>query len=267
MTKYIKEELEELTNSSSSIAEVLQKLNKKPCGGNYATIKHYIRKFNIDCSHFRGKAWNKGFAYNDKVCLRKLEDILQEGVKYSSSSLRNRLIAKNIKEHKCEKCGNTEWCGQPIPLELHHINGNHYDNRLENLQILCPNCHAQTENYRGSHKNDNIEDSEKRIKELAKIKELANKGEISKTKKAKIAKKERKERPKRYCVNCGKELTSSQKVYCSQECAHEYVSKRPSYLELTDRINEIGLNYTRLGKVYGVTDNAVKKWCKLYKII
>lgn len=64
-------------------------------------------------------------------------------------NIRNRLLSEGIKEHKCECCGLTEWLGHPISLELHHLNGIHTDNRLENLQVLCPNCHAQTDNYSG----------------------------------------------------------------------------------------------------------------------
>ena len=52
---------------------------------------------------------------------------------------------------QCECCKNVEWNGRPIPLEVHHINGDNTDNRLENLQILCPNCHALTENWRGKN--------------------------------------------------------------------------------------------------------------------
>lgn len=67
----------------------------------------------------------------------------------SSYKLKLRLLKENIKEHKCEKCNNIIWLDYKIPLELHHINGDTHDNRIENLQLLCPNCHALTENYRG----------------------------------------------------------------------------------------------------------------------
>ena len=63
--------------------------------------------------------------------------------------LRQRLIKEGLKLHQCESCLCETWMGQPIPLELDHINGDRWDSRLENLRLLCPNCHAQTDTYRG----------------------------------------------------------------------------------------------------------------------
>jgi 5-methylcytosine-specific restriction endonuclease McrA len=80
---------------------------------------------------------------------RDLADLLVSGSQANSDRLRRRLIRSGIKNALCEICGNTEWNGQPISLELDHVNGKSNDNRLENLRILCPNCHAQTETYRG----------------------------------------------------------------------------------------------------------------------
>lgn len=69
----------------------------------------------------------------------------------STYHLKDRLLKECVKEYKCECCGNTEWMGKPIALELHHVNGIKDDLRAENLQLLCPNCHAFTDNYRGKN--------------------------------------------------------------------------------------------------------------------
>jgi len=63
--------------------------------------------------------------------------------------LKRRLLNEGLKRNRCELCGITEWLGQPLSMALHHVNGDGRDNRLENLQLLCPNCHSQTENFSG----------------------------------------------------------------------------------------------------------------------
>jgi hypothetical protein len=67
-----------------------------------------------------------------------------------SHILKEKLIRDGIKPHQCERCGLTEWNGKPIPLELHHKDGDHYNNEMNNLEILCPNCHAQEPNNSGA---------------------------------------------------------------------------------------------------------------------
>jgi hypothetical protein len=146
---YSEKELYEAVKSSTSIRQVLDKLNIVPAGGNYQTTNRRIQKLNIDTSHFTGQAWNKGRITGPK---RSIEEYLKENTIVQSFKLKSRLIAEGLKQHKCECCGITEWNGQPAPIELDHINGNHHDNRLENLRILCPNCHAQTDTYRGKNK-------------------------------------------------------------------------------------------------------------------
>lgn len=76
-----------------------------------------------------------------------LATYLRYGRRTNRSHLKQRLLAAGIKEHRCEECGLTEWRGAPLFLCLHHLNGDGLDNRLENLQILCPNCHVQTPNF------------------------------------------------------------------------------------------------------------------------
>ena len=149
--KWNLEQLKEAVKNNKSIRGVLIELGLAPKGGNFATIKKAIEQNNIDSSHFTGQLWNKG---GHQVCnpALPLADILKEGIEYQSFKLKKRLIEAQIKEKKCECCGNIVWLNKPIPLELHHIDGNHKNNKLENLQLLCPNCHALTENYRGKNK-------------------------------------------------------------------------------------------------------------------
>jgi len=152
--KYTKERLSEIVSECGSFRQVLQKLNLKEAGGNYSNIKKRVEQFNIDISHFHGQSWNKGKTWSK---VKDLSDILVENSVYSSGlhrstyHLKNQLFKLGYKEKICEICKNTEWMGCEISLELHHINGNKCDNRIENLQILCPNCHSYTDNYRGKN--------------------------------------------------------------------------------------------------------------------
>ena len=87
-----------------------------------------------------------------------LNDILMgKYPQYQSNKLRIRLLEEKVFEHKCQNCNNTEWLGELIPLELEHINGVSSDHRIENLQMLCPNCHALTPTYRGRNKGRVVE--------------------------------------------------------------------------------------------------------------
>jgi hypothetical protein len=78
-----------------------------------------------------------------------LDQLLVAGPRRSRGHLKHRLFDAGLKTRSCESCGLSEWRGRPIPLALHHVNGERHDNRLENLQILCANCHGQTDNWAG----------------------------------------------------------------------------------------------------------------------
>ncbi len=84
--------------------------------------------------------------------LEPIEQWLVPGRKRNRYNLKNRLVAEGLKSRRCEKCGLTDWRGGPLLLELHHVNGDGLDNRLENLQLLCPNCHSQTDTWGGLNK-------------------------------------------------------------------------------------------------------------------
>ena len=150
---YTEIELKNAVNASYSIRQVLKALGLSPAGGNYQTIKRKIAELKLDTTHFRGQGWLKGKTHN--FTTTPLKNILIKGKYYNSYWLKKRLIREGVKQHKCEECNNLTWQGQPIPLELHHKNGDRKDNTLENLKLLCPNCHAQTKTYRGRNMRGN----------------------------------------------------------------------------------------------------------------
>ncbi|MCQ2238695.1 MAG: HNH endonuclease [Bacteroidaceae bacterium] len=154
-----KQEVEEAVRNSKSIADVCRFLGIKPIGGNYRIIHKAIDEFNIDTSHFTGQGWNVGLKFRPSKP-KDLKDILVKGSYFQSFKLKRRLLSEGLKEKKCESCNLTTWMGLEIPLELHHVNGDNSDNRIENLKLLCPNCHALTDSYRGLNKSAHRETGE-----------------------------------------------------------------------------------------------------------
>ena len=151
--KRTKEDFEQAAKESFSIAGMCRYLNLKPAGGNYKLMHDAIVRYNIDIGHFTGQGWNTNLKFKP-FQEKPLMEILAKDSAYQSHKLKRRLILEGVKLHVCESCRLTEWLGKPIPLELHHVNGNNSDNRLENLLLLCPNCHALTDSYRGKNKKD-----------------------------------------------------------------------------------------------------------------
>jgi hypothetical protein len=146
------DEFRQAVATSLSVRQVLEQIGLVPAGGNYKTVQGRIKKLGLDTSHFTGAGWNVGTRYRMVGKPFSWEGILVENSTYTSTfRLRNRLIEFGLKVYRCEGCGLAEWRNEPIPLELHHANGVNNDHRLANLQLLCPNCHALTNNYRGKN--------------------------------------------------------------------------------------------------------------------
>ena len=150
-SKRTREEFICAARDAYSIAGMCRALGLKPSGGNYRIMHNAIEKYSIDVSHFTGQGWNVGLIFKPFE-EKPLVEILVSDSSYQSSKLKHRLLKEGVKFNVCECCGLSEWQGVPISLEIHHINGNNRDNRIENLQLLCPNCHALTDNYRGRYK-------------------------------------------------------------------------------------------------------------------
>ena len=141
INKLTDKEFIDLINSSSSYRDCLKKLNMSHGRHSYDLLKQRCLELNISTSHF-----TTVFIPNKKV---ELDSILVENSTYKNNRrLAKRLVSENKLEYKCKECGNCgSWNGKSLTLQLDHINGNHTDNRIENLRFLCPNCHTQTETY------------------------------------------------------------------------------------------------------------------------
>lgn len=193
---------------------------------------------------------------------------------------------------KCEKCGRIEWEGQKIPLCIHHIDGNHINNQIENLQVLCPNCHAQTDNYCGRNKNKRPPITDEQfitaLRQTTSIRQALQKLGINYAAKYyydkahklieenNIVQKPKKEKQQHrkitkklkiepnHCIDCGK-IINNRSQRC-EDCEHKRQRKIewPQRDELKELIR--AQPFSAIGKMYNVSDNAVRKWCKNYNL-
>lgn len=124
-----------------SIAYIAKCLNCKR-----ETVFRYLKRFDIDYVGNQGGKWMA-----KKKRALPLKEYLEQSTDVQTNKVRQRLLAEGIKQHKCECCGLSEWLNSPIPLEVHHIDGNRSNNTIDNFQLLCPNCHAMTASYRGKN--------------------------------------------------------------------------------------------------------------------
>lgn len=222
-----KDEAKEIVKKCTSIADFCRSVGWVPRGDNYKTFHRYVKKYELDISHFTGQRTNLENRNN-----RHLEKTAEEYSKSEyvrSTTFLQKLIKEGYKEKRCEYCGNTTWLGGDIPLELHHKDGNHFNNDISNVEVLCPNCHAKTDFYRGA--------------------------------------KNKKEPAKKHCKYCGKEVSRWSKSLVCQDCSHRLQRKveRPEKEELKKLLETYTIS--EIGRKYGVSFQTVKKWAKRYNII
>jgi len=130
--------------------EVLKKINSEKTKLSYTTNKRLAATtvYNRLPQETKDRMnWAKG----QKLTPNEL--IFTENSLYANEMVKGRIVKDNLLEYKCVKCGIDSWCGETIVLDLDHINGDNRDNRIENLRYLCPNCHSQTDTYKGRNKN------------------------------------------------------------------------------------------------------------------
>lgn len=140
MNKYSKDQILEAINDNNSMSQAAAEL-----GAAFSTFKRYAQKYGLYNTNQAGVGLRKP--------KKNLKDVFSGKEHLVTSQLKNRLILEGYKENRCESCGIEEWNGAPISLELDHISGDRSDNSLQNLRILCPNCHSQTPTYRGRNSN------------------------------------------------------------------------------------------------------------------
>lgn len=226
-----KDYIQKLMNESTSLCMVVKKLGFSGNSSKH-TLKKIIQEYGLDDSQMKQNQRDMIINRNHISRLKnsiKDDDVFKENSIHATSVAKRRLFQKHIKEYKCEICGISEWNGKKITLQLHHLNGISNDHRIENLQVLCPNCHSQTENFSGANNNKYIIST---------------------------------------CVECGKQFTQKDKtrknLYCSDLCRNKQFRKvnRPNKDELLNLIK--CKTFVEIGKMYGVSDNSIRKWCKIY---
>lgn len=240
--RFTEEEARRAIAESASWAEALRRLGYCHTGANPRTLRKWAHRWGIAVEHFdpdaaRIEALRR---HNTKV---PLAQVLVEGSIYSRSNLKRRLYEEGLKRQQCELCGQGElWYGKRISLILDHINGVRNDNRIENLRIVCPNCAATLETHCGANKRGS---------------------------------------PKlpafRRCALCDRRFAPKywDHRYCSRSCGSRACQEiglpqpsrrrveRPNGTQLLREVHAVG--YRAVGRKYGVSDNAIRKWLRQYE--
>ena len=263
---FTKEELLEKVKNSYSYAELAEQIGYAPRGGSgQSSVKAMCEYYGFSTEHFSQKL---------RAEQVNIDEVFVKGYKHKETIKKNLLA---LREHKCECCGLTEWNQKAIPLQVHHKDGDNLNNILTNLELLCPNCHAQTDNFCGKNK-EKIELNEEELVEAVKTSENIHQAliKIGKTdgnwypKVRKIMQKYGLEFIKndsattKSCPKCGKLIKKTSNL--CESCYHieGRVCTRPTREQLKELIRT--KSFCAIAREYGVSDNAIRKWCESYNL-
>jgi hypothetical protein len=275
MNLLTKENLEYIIKNCQSYTEVIRSIRKSLyISTTRKTIKNLILKHNIDTNHFLR---NKFRQFN-------LNDLYEKNKRFpiNSVQLKRRLIKEKLKIEICEKCNLSEWLNTSIPLELHHKDGNKLNNYIENLQLLCPNCHSTTGNFRRRKtKSKKIISEEQFVSTLQNsisVREallkmgLSGFGANYDRANYLIEKHSLKLKPHNDFIFELKDTLKEKNAMLldnnifrhQSRIIHRKVKNRPSREELSKMVWETSIS--KIATSYKVSSNAVKKWAESYRI-
>lgn len=226
---YSKEELQNILDNSYSYSDVLHYLGLSINSSNIRLLHLTIYDLNLN-----EEILNKNRNCNPKYFKKKsnnpisLNELLVDGKIVNTNSLKNKLFKNGLKEEKCELCGITSWNSNPLSFQLHHIDGNRENNKIDNLMILCPNCHSQTDNYAG---------------------------------------KKAKKKSTKKCFICQCKISRSAK-YCRTCYFKYIQNKNSDLIIDREKLKELIRNnsFVSVGKMFNISDNAIRKWCEKYDL-
>jgi Zn finger protein HypA/HybF involved in hydrogenase expression len=218
--------LKETFRKSTSLSDWARGLGfPNASGGTYYELKKKANQLGLKPSFdLKGKTDHPRYVSDEIYFARNTQ--------HGGNEMRVRILKEKLLPYRCEVCGlEGSWQNRPLTLQIDHKNGDHSDNRLENLRFLCPNCHAQTDNFGGKN-----------------------------------IRKDFQKKPQRQCQKCGRTITRYSKSGLCAACSAERsrVVSRPSKEIFLKEVTKLG--FAGMAKAYGISESGIRGWCSFYRL-